>query len=250
MDEKHREQRIQELQEEIDRLEAGEELEGDPLLERLTVKKRPYTLSPAALAARIRNAQLSTGPVTAEGKAATSRNAWKHGLNARRRSLLFGKPCKSTCPKYPCSLVDDGDVAPGQDCLDKELFLDNLRALEDAATTGHLDGVKQMAAATLGGTVSVIQELQYAILENGVFMKSEKLDKDGKVIGYELKPNPALLPLGNLLKSAGLTLPDFMLTPREVDRGTTEKEAAKGLAEFFAGASSQLAKAKSQTKEK
>ncbi|MBV8865569.1 MAG: hypothetical protein JO210_09275, partial [Acidobacteriaceae bacterium] len=37
-------------------------------------------LSPARLAANRANAQLSTGPKTAEGRAVVSQNRWRHGL--------------------------------------------------------------------------------------------------------------------------------------------------------------------------
>jgi hypothetical protein len=40
--------------------------------------------SPARIAANRRNAQKSTGPMTQEGKAASSRNALRHGLTARQ----------------------------------------------------------------------------------------------------------------------------------------------------------------------
>lgn len=239
-----RQRQINHLQKQIERLQAGEELEDDPVLDRLKVRKRPYTVSPAVLERNRQNAQHSTGPVTEEGKAASSRNAWKHGQNARRRALLFGKPCKSTCPKFPCSLVDEGEVSPGADCLDKEHFIHNLKAFEEAVYDGKLDGLKDLAGATLAGTVSIIQELQYSVLTDGVYMKSEKIDKDGNIIGYELKPNPSLLPLGNLLKAAGLTLPDFMLTPREVQKVKDDDENRKTVADFFRGAAGALAAAR------
>ncbi len=220
----------------------------DPLLKRLRVK-RSYNLSPAALAARQQNAQKSTGPQTPEGKDASSRNAWKHGAHARRRVLGFGKPCKSTCPDYPCSLVNDGDVLPGQDCLNKEYFAETLNAISTALTDGDLTGVKEIATLQLGGTLQVIEELQASILEYGVYMKSEKLNKDGGVIGYELKPNPSLLPLSNLLKAAGVTLPDFMITPAAVERKKSNDDAVGKFADLFRDAGEGLAAARKKKDE-
>ena len=218
--------------------------DNDPVLERLRVKKRPYNLTPAAINQRRQASQLSTGPVTEAGKASSSKNAWKHGLRAHTRILNLGKPCKSTCPEYPCSLVDDGATQPGQQCLDKEYMLSCVEAVSRAVVSGDLSGLKDVAALQMGQSIQVIDELQASILEYGVYMKDEKLDKDGKVIGYALKPNPSLLPLSNLLKAVGMTLPDFMITPAAVERKKSDEDATDTLATIFSAAASGLARAK------
>ena len=218
--------------------------EEDPLLARLTVKTRKYTLSPAALEARRQNAKKSTGPKTEEGKASSSRNAWKHGLHSRNRVLGFGKPCRTSCPHYPCKLVDDGDTAPGKDCLDKEYLAATMNALSAAFETGDLAQLKDVVTLQLGQSLQVIDELQASILQYGVYMKNEKIDKEGNVIGYEIKPNPSLLPLSNLLKAAGVTLGDFMVTPKEVNRDKSDREAAETIADIFRSAGEALSAAK------
>lgn len=228
-------------------IEAADEDEKDPVMERLRVK-RPYTMSEAALLARQKNAQLSTGPKTEEGKARCSGNNWKHGLHARKRMLGLGKPCKSSCLKYPCSLVDDGAVSPGGNCLDKEYFLTTLNAISNALQNGDLTDLKEVVTLQLGGTLQVIDELQASIHEYGVYLKSEKLNKDGEVIGYEVKPNPSLLPLSNLLKAAGVTLPDFMATPAALEKKKSDQQTAETLADIFRGASASLAAAKGRAK--
>ena len=224
--------------------EPEEEAEGDPVLERLKVKKRSYTLSPAALEARRNNAQLSTGPKTEEGKKASARNSWRHGMYAESRILGLGKPCKSTCPKFPCSLVDEGAVEPGGDCSDKEHLVKACKAIEKALKDGSLDDLKDITTLHMAETLQVIGDLQGAILEFGPYMKSEKMDKDGKVIGYELKPNPALLPLSNLIKAFGLTMPEFMITPAAVERKKSDDKAVETIADIFRGAGAALALAK------
>lgn len=228
---------------EYEELLKGDPAAPDPLLERLRVK-RSYTMTPAALAQRQNAAEKSTGPITPEGKAATSQNAWKHGLHSRKRILSLGKPCKSTCPQYPCSLVDDGATQPGQQCLDKQYMLHTINALSSALNDGNLTDLKNVVTLQLGGTLQVIEELQASIIEYGVYMKSEKLDKGGKPIGYELKPNPSLLPLANLLKAAGVTLPDFMITPAAVERKKEVEDTTNTLASIFSAAAGGLARAK------
>lgn len=218
--------------------------DDDAIFDRLCVKKRPYTMSAAALEARRNNSQLSTGPVTPEGKAASSMNAWKHGLHARKRILSLGKPCRSTCPQYPCSLVDDGATQPGANCLDKEYMLHTVNALSRAMADGDLTDLKQVITLQLGGTLQVIDELQASILEYGVYMKSEKIGKDGAITGYEIKPNPSLLPLSNLLKAAGVTMPDFMITPAAVEKKKSDDQTRETLADIFKGAGAALAAAK------
>lgn len=218
--------------------------DNDPVLERLRVKKRPYTLTPAALEQRRQAAKLSTGPITEAGKAASKQNAWKHGLHARTRILNLGKPCRSTCQQYPCSLVDDGATQPGGQCLDKEYMLACVEAVSRAVTSGDLSDLKDVAALQMGQSIQVIDELQASILEYGVYMKDEKLDKDGKVIGYALKPNPSLLPLSNLLKAVGLTLPDFMITPAALERKKSDDAAAATISDIFKSAANALAQAK------
>lgn len=217
--------------------------DGDPVLERLRVKRK-YTMTDKALAQRRAACQHSTGPITEEGKAACSKNAWKHGLHAKTRLLNTGKPCKSTCPQYPCSLVDDGATRPGQQCLDKEYMLSCLNAISDALQSGNLYELKNVAALQMSQTMQVVDELQASILEYGVYIKDEKLDKDGRVISYALKPNPSLLPLSNLLKAAGITMPDFMITPAAVEKQKTDKEAAATIADIFKNAGNALAQAK------
>jgi len=72
--------------------------------------KRSYTLTESALEARRKNSKKSTGPKTEKGKAASSKNSWKHGLFAQGYIQNKVKPCKSTCPQYPCELVKDNTI--------------------------------------------------------------------------------------------------------------------------------------------
>lgn len=212
-------------------------------MERLRVKRR-YTMTEAAMAQRRKAYQNSTGPNTPEGKAISSRNNWKTGQYSRSRILSLGKPCKSTCLHYPCNLVDDGATQPGQQCLDKEYMLSSINAISRALQDGDLTDLKDIVTLQLGGTLQVIDELQASILEYGVYMKSEKIDKEGNVIGHEIKPNPSLLPLSKLLQSAGITMPEFMITPAALEKKKSIDEGVETLADIFRGTAAQLALAR------
>ena len=125
-----------------------------PALSGLINHATPVTSKTANEASR----ELSTGPVTEEGKAAVSRNGWKHGrysainraqfgLGATSVAKLFGKPCVTTCPFHPdnperkekpCGLVLDGLTHAGGSCLDKTVYVHALESLMGAMRDRHL----------------------------------------------------------------------------------------------------------------
>lgn len=196
--------------------------------------KRNYTLSPEAAAARRRNAQKSTGPTSEEGKKASARNSHKHGGYAQSRILGLGKPCKSTCTSYPCALVEEGRCAPGSDCLDKEFLLETCLAIERALVNQENEELNNLVVFELAETMQLIRELRTAVLQDGVIIKSDKFDKDGAIIGYEIKEHPALSALPKLVKAFGLTMPDFNLTPAAISKVKTDEDAVKTLSTVFA----------------
>jgi hypothetical protein len=202
--------------------------------------RRKYTMSEAALFARRQNAKKSTGPRTPEGKKRVSRNNWKHGRFASTRILGLSKPCKSTCPKYPCSLVIEGKTEPGGECLDKQHIVEACMAIEQALLNNNPDDFYELAVFELAESMQVIRELRRAILEDGAVIKYERYDKEGKVVGHDVKPHPALLALPKILADFGLTLPDFRLTPKEVNRSKDLGEAAKTVADIFQAVGGQL----------
>jgi hypothetical protein len=204
--------------------------EGEPVR-----VKRSYTMTEAARAQRQAAAAMSTGPTTLAGKAASSKNAWKHGKFAQSRILGLGKPCKSTCPDFPCSLVEEGRCTPGADCLDKEHLIEACLAIERALKEQDFGNFHDLMVMELGETLQVVRELRASILEHGAVMESAHFDKEGKVIGYELKPHPSLLALPNLMKNLGISFTDFMMTPAAVERKKSGQEAAETLADILSG---------------
>lgn len=206
--------------------------------------KRSYTMSEAARAQRMAACANSTGPVTAEGKAACSKNNWKHGKYAQSRVLGLGKPCKSTCPDYPCSLVEEGKCRPGADCLDKEHLLEACLAIERALKNQDYSDFHGLMVMELGETLQIVRELRGAILEHGTVVETARVDKNGNTIGYDLKPHPALLALPNLMKNMGISFTDFMMTPAALERKKADDNAAVTIADVFRDAARALAQAK------
>lgn len=206
--------------------------------------KRSYTMTEAARAQRVAAAANSTGPITDEGKAACSKNNWKHGRYAQSRVLGLGKPCKSTCPDYPCSLVEDGKCKPGADCLDKEHLLEACLAIERALKNQDYSDFHGLMVMELGETLQIVRELRGAILEHGTVVESARVDKNGNTIGYDLKPHPALLALPNLMKNLGISFTDFMMTPAALERKKADDSAAVTIADVFRDAAKALAQAK------
>jgi hypothetical protein len=212
--------------------QSQEKDEGIP--ERLKVKRK-YTTTQQAINARRENARHSTGPTSTEGKQRSKRNAYKHGSYAATRIMGLGKPCLSTCPQYPCDLVEDGRCEPGADCLNKEHLVDACLAIERALLQQDQLGLNELVVFELAETLQVVRELRSAILDDGTVIKSEKFDADGKVIGYELKVHPALLALPKLSKELGLSFSDFMITPAAIDRKKEGEKVADTLADIFKG---------------
>lgn len=197
--------------------------------DKLRVKRRPYTLTPAALAQRKAAASTLAKAEAMKG----NKNAWKTGEHAQGLIRQIFRPCKSTCPQYPCSIVSEGETEPGEACLDKAQFVRSIQAVESALKDGKIDDFKAIAAVQIAGGIEVIQRLIADILEDGTVVKSEKWDKEGVVLGYELKNHPALPFLAKLMESMNMTPQDMMITPKALSKQETEDEGFKGLADVL-----------------
>jgi hypothetical protein len=235
------------LKADIERLENGEDLEAphpSPLTshpspepegdeygipERLRVKRRPYTLSPEALKQR---KDAANSPAKADAMKG-NRNAWKHGENAKGFLRQIFRPCKSTCTQYPCSLVKEGETEPGEQCIDKVQLAQSLHAFNKALSEGDITDLKDLAAVRLAGGFEVVGQLLQDILQDGTLIKSEKFDKEGGLLGYDLKSHPSLFHLGRLMETLNLSPADFMITPREIAKKETDDEGVKNAADIL-----------------
>jgi len=228
--------------------------------------KRPYTMSDEALAQRRANApvaneasrELSTGPVTEEGKAAVSRNGWKHGrysainraqfgLGATSVAKLFGKPCVTTCPFHPdnpqrtekpCGLVLDGLTHAGGSCLDKTVYVHALESLMRAMRDGEMDGMHGLLAAELSSTLQMLNHIREEVATRGVLVEIPVVTKDGNVLidpltqrpyVADMRANPVLAHLIKLTESLGINFAELLATPKARQRLEDEDDAADGL---------------------
>lgn len=222
---------------------AVTEAEGDIFPARLKVQPVRHSRSPAQIAQarknleRINKEKLQTGPRTVEGKNKSSRNAISHGLYAQSLMSLF-KPCFSTCPEYPCSLVEEGQTRPGDNCLEKQHFVEILNAVEAAMRNKKYDDLNDLMTLELASNWDMIRRLKEQILTIGPLVKSSKIvntsTKGGdstRIEHIEYKPNPALNVISKLISDMGLTLGDAMLTPRELARHKIDEKAVETITE-------------------
>lgn len=197
--------------------------------ESLRVRRR-YTMSPEAVEQR-RNAAQS--PAKSEGMAG-NRNNWQHGHYAKQFINKL-KPCKSTCLHYPCSLVEEGQVEPGEDCLDKADVINFYRAIHNAINKKEYEQFNDLAALQIANAIKVIDMLIEDIIRDGTVVKREKYDAKGnKVIEYVT--HPSLFALPKLIADLGLNPAEFMITPRSIARAGAEDAGGNTLAEILSRA--------------
>jgi hypothetical protein len=219
-------------------------------------------MSEKALAQRRANipaaAAAATGPITPEGKAAVSRNGWKHGrasainrahfnLGANHITKLFGKPCVTTCPyhpdnpertEHPCSLVLDGLTHAGGSCLDKTVYVRALDSLMAAMNDGEMDGMHGVLAAELASNLQLLQHIREQITEHGVMTAQYMQDREGKLvldpetgkpIIADFKANPILAHLIKFSESLGINLTEVLATPRAREKLSDADDGANAL---------------------
>jgi len=217
------------------------ELEDDPeegaepdpekrrIIEKFSIRPRIYHLSQAAIEQR---RKATKSPKKSEAMMGNT-NAWKTGEHARSFVTRVFRPCLSSCPQDPCELIAEGETALGSICLDKKEFVKGLMAVQTALRTGELKDLKELMALRIAGNIDILGMLQQDIMENGVKCLSEKIDKDGNVIGNEMKPNPSLLALPKMTEVTGATPESTMISPREIARNKVEKKKAKTMADIW-----------------
>lgn len=220
-------------------------------------KKTRKPLTDAQLAQRRAAAQRSTGPRTEEGKARSSRNAWKHGLDSAAANMaftqgaasmakFFGKPCLTTCPLHPdnpertenpCTLVLDGMTRAGGNCLDKTVYVHAYTAILDGME-GTMEGMHHVLAAEGAAALQLIHQLRSEISTNGISIPQYAVNKEGQVVrhpqtgeplvlGYQVNPLWGVL-LG-MIDKMGISLPEMLATPAARSRAKLSEDAADAM---------------------
>lgn len=211
-------------------------------------------LSPAELAQRRQAAQLSTGPRSEEGKAASSRNAWKTGEHSAihrahfdngMKSLLgaTGKPCQTTCPKYPCSLVEDELTKAGGTCLDKQVYVQAFGSIIDALQNGSMEGVGALMAAEVSAALQMLHDLRAEIADQGFVIPIPAIDSDGHVItrqdGTEVPAkyvmNPGYAMAIKTLEVLGINLTELLVTPKAKAQAKADDEKVDAMQTLLGG---------------
>lgn len=231
--------------------------------EPVPAKKPRRPLSEAELEARRRGGRAAAAARSPEGRAAVSRNGWKHGrysavhkqhfgLGATSVAKLFGKPCRTTCPVHPdnpdrseapCSLVLDGITRAGGSCMDKTIYANAFMALTDAMSEGgDQEGVQAMMAAEVAGNMELLHALRRTILEDGLMISLPAISRDGEVILNpdtgkaavgKVQANPALGPAIKLFEVLGINLPELLATPRARQRLADEDAGVNALQQML-----------------
>ncbi len=234
------------------------------LEQRRAAARAKRTVSPEMIAANRRNAQLSTGPRTPEGKARSSRNGWKTGLHSGIHKLHFdagmtsllgakGKPCLSTCPKFgTCTLVADGLTQPGGDCLDKERFVQAFDAIIEAVQGGEMAGMHGLMASELAAALQMLHDLRSTMADQGLVIGIPMVSPEGgivkradgsEVIGKYIA-NPGYPLMLKQLEVMGISLPELLVTPQSKAKAKVQEEATDAMQTVLGGIFQRAAAAK------
>ena len=182
------------------------------------------------MSASAREARSKGGKARAETTPAPN---WKHGKYARSFIMQAFRPCKSTCPQYPCDNIAEGMTKPGDACFDKTAVIHAYKAIIDAVGNKNTENFHDIAAFSIAQAIHIVNMLMEDIMRDGTVLKKAKLDPFGKVIGYEYVLHPSLLPLPKLIAELSLTPPEFLTTPRSIAKNNNEKEGVQTLSNLM-----------------
>jgi hypothetical protein len=192
--------------------------------------RRHYTVSAKAVAQR-HNAGKSPKPANRE-KLKGNKNAWKHGHHVSNFIQARLRPCLTTCPDYPCSLIVENKTKAGEICLDKESIVRLYYDLKKASESKDLSTVNEFAHLMLAESMHLVKTMMEDIIEDGNTLIEHRLDKDGAIVGKVYKPHHLYGVLDKLMSNLGLSLNEFMLTPQAVEKSKDKDKENETLADF------------------
>jgi len=198
--------------------------------QKLRIPRRPYTMSAAARKQREDAANTPAKSKAMEG----NRNAWKTGEYAKGFIRQIFRPCKSTCPQFPCAMVDDGETEPGASCLDKVQVVKNIQAIQTAIVTGDLTDYKDLASVRIAGLSEVLGMLIEDVTGENTILKSEIFNKEGVLLGHKIVSHPSLLPMIKLAEQLEMTPSQFLATPLIQKKNQAEEKVADALSTIMA----------------
>jgi len=170
------------------------------------------TMTDAAIEANRKNAQLSTGPQTEEGKQISSMNALKTGYNAKHFWKIRGKSVGELkiCPNCGDEQIELCKSFPLEDrtCLLYDNLLLKYTKTHQTGETKYIEEINMAQLASMDLLFS--QNLRYAQINMGEF--NEYTDDDGNKIKKPKIGNDYIYMLITFMKALSKTLPDMQLT--------------------------------------
>ncbi|GIM47025.1 hypothetical protein DNHGIG_25740 [Collibacillus ludicampi] len=123
------------------------------------------------------------------------------------------RPCTDDCPhRARCKDFLRGRVK------DKDLCKPELRQIKKwqiAFRKGDLDRLKDDVGTVAGSMAVQVSRLLEAVIEDGVIVENEKYDRFGNLV-REKVAHPGLQQAANIMKTLGIDLGSFLMTPKAV----------------------------------
>lgn len=156
-------------------------------------------------------------------------------------SELPVRPCTSTCPKRgTCRDYLSGRVQNNDLCKPE---LRQIKKWQSAFRRGELDRLKDDVGAVAGAMAVQVTRLIESAIQDGVVIEVDKYSASGDHY-TELTTHPALKEAANILKTLGIDLNQFLMTPKaakdagpqvQVNVGISMAELNERFAERYAG---------------
>lgn len=126
------------------------------------------------------------------------------------------RPCTDTCPlRSRCKDFQLGRVQDNDMCKPE---LRQIKKWQVAFRKGELDTLKDDVGTVAGSMAVQVGRLLQAVNEDGVIVETDKFTNNG--IKYTEKiAHPALQQAANLMKTLGIDLGEFLMTPKSQKDG-------------------------------